>query len=874
MKAFKKLAVVIIGTLLSLTLLSCSSGGGGGGGNSSPTVITGHVVDGFIVGATVTAYQVNANGTQGTQIGTPVTTDTFGNYTLNLGTYSGPVYLTSQGGSYVDAATNTTIDLSNSGMILSAIVSNASGNVTAQINPLTTMAADVALTLASQGTPVSTAADNANMLIQNYFALTSSILNTDLVSLNTASCMTGYTQANADVSEILAGISELALANGVNTPDLVQALIQDVASDGKFDGLANKSTISLPLIAGGTIPLSQVEGTALTNLASAISTFMTSTYDVCQAPVDSSVISALSNTSIIPTPAPAAPTNVLATAENGSAQISWTPVTGATSYNVYMATSTGVTTTSTQLPGFRSVPNVTNPADISTGPTNTYYFVVTAASGTYPYPYENESVPSSEASAYVTATALPALWAQTVSAGTGTSASEFNGVSVASDGSVYAAGYIFGTGSYNFGPAVMSQGTCTSSNVALVKYNSSGAAQWARTVTAGSDQSSFNSVSVASDGSVYAAGYIYGTGTYNFGNSVTATGTYAGSNVVLVKFSSTGAAQWARTLTAGSNVSSFSSVSVAPDGSVYAAGYIYGTGTYDFGNSVTATGPSNSSNLVLVKYDSSGLAQWARTVTATSLTGIIDESSFSGVSVASDGSVYAAGYIAGNSTSTTFTFGTGVTATGTYSNGNIVLVKYDSTGAAQWAQTVTAGTADTFFTSVSFAALDGSVYAAGYIQGNGTYNFSPSVSATGVTTDGINIVLVKYNSSGVAQWAQTVAAGSNSSILFGVSAASDGSVYGAGYIAGTGTFDFGNGMTATGTSDSNIVLVKYDSSGVASWAQTVSAGPSNSTFTGVFASGGYAYAAGDIEGTGTYNFGSGATATGTYTGSNSVLVGY
>jgi len=881
MKVFKVLAFAIIGPLLSLTLISCSGGGGGGGGgNSSSTVISGRVVDGYVAGATVTAYQVNADGTLGAQIGAPVTTDQNGNYTLNLGTtYSGPVYLSSQGGTYVDAATNTTIDLTNSGMILSAIVSNASGNVTAQINPLTTMAADVALTLTSQGTPVAGAADNANTLIQNYFALTSSILSTDIVSLNTPSCMTGYTQANADVSEILAGISQLALTNGVNTPDLVQALIQDVASDGKFDGLANKSAISLPLIAGSTIPLSQVEGTALTNLASAISTFMTSTYDVCQAPVDSSVLSALSNTSIIPTPTPAAPTIVQATAGNGSVLIGWTPVTGATSYNVYMATSTGVTGTSTQLPGFRSVPNVTpNPADISTGPTNTYYFVMTAATGTYPYPYENESAPSSEVSASVTATALPALWAQTVSAGTGTSASDFNGVSVAPDGSaVYAAGYIYGTGAYNFGPSVMSQGTCTSSNVSLVKYNSSGAAQWARTVTVGSDQSSFSSVAVASDGSaVYAAGYIYGPGgpgTYNFGNSVISLGTLTtGSNILLVKYSSTGVAQWAQTV-AGSDQSSFSSVSVASDGSVYAAGNIHGTGTYNFGNGVTATGASNGYNPVLVKYNSSGTAQWAQTVTAVSVTGVVDESSFSGVSVASDGSVYAAGYIAGDNTTTTFNFGNNVTVTGAYSTGNTVLVKYDSSGVAQWAQTVTAGTGDSFFTSVSAAASDGSVYAAGYIQGAGTYTFG-GVTATGATTDGINIVLVKYNSSGVAQWAQTVAAGSNSSIFFGVSVASDGSVYGAGYIAGTGTFDFGNGVTTTGTFDSNIVLVKYDSFGVASWAQTVSAGPSNSTFNSVFASGGYVYAAGDIEGTGTYNFGNSATATGTYIGSNMVLVAY
>ncbi len=856
MQAFKNLAFVIVGAVLSLTLLSCSGGGGGGGGNSSSTVIAGRVVDGYIAGATVTAYQVNANGTPGAQIGTPVITDQNGDYTLNLGAYTGPVYLTSQGGTYVDSATGITINLNvppYSSMILSAIVSSASGNVSAQVNPLTTMAADVALTLASQGTPVASAADDANTLIQNYFAIMSPILNTALVSLNTPSCMVGYTQPSADVSAILAGISQLAFNYGVGTPDLVQALINDVSSDGIFDGLASKASIYVPLTPGpGTLPLSQIEGPALTNLASAITTFMTNTTtsNVCGATVDSSVISALSNTSsIFPTPPPAAPTGVQAAAGFGSALISWNNVAGATSYNIYTATATGVTATSTQLPGFRSIQNVTSPANISTGPTNTYYYVVTAATGTSPY--QIESLPSPEVSVFVSASALPSLWAQTVTAGS--TASNFEGVSVASDGSVYAAGNIQ-AGTFNFGNGIMSSGTNTVGNATLVKYNSSGMAQWAQTV-AGSDQSSFGSVAVASDGSVYAAGY-------------------AGNSALLVKYNGSGSVQWSQTA-AGSDQSSFGSVAVASDGSVYVTGNIHGTGTtgtYNFGNGVTATGPSNGYNVVLVKYNSSGTAQWAQTVT---ITGVANESSFNGVSVALDGSVYASGYIAG--TGTTFNFGNSVTATGVYDSGNIVLVKYNSSGVAQWAQTVTAGPADSFFTSVSAVALDGSVYAAGYIQGTSTYNFGNGVTATGTATDGINIILVKYNSLGVTQWAQTVAAvGGDSSIFFGVSVGSDGSVYGTGYIGGSGASNFGNGVTATGTyAGENVVLVKYDGSGVASWAQTVTAGTSNSFFSGVsVASGGSVYAAGGIQGTGTYNFGSGATAAGTYIGGNIVLVGY
>jgi hypothetical protein len=73
----------------------------------------------------------------------------------------------------------------------------------------------------------------------------------------------------------------------------------------------------------------------------------------------------------------------------------------------------------------------------------------------------------------------------------------------------------------------------------------------------------------------------------------------------------------------------------------------------------------------------------------------------------------------------------------------------------------------------------------------------------------------------------------------------------------------------------NVVLVKYDSSGLASWAQTATAANNGSFFASVaVASGGYVYAAGDISGTDTYNFGNSATATGTYIGSNAVLVGY
>lgn len=128
-------------------------------------------------------------------------------------------------------------------------------------------------------------------------------------------------------------------------------------------------------------------------------------------------------------------------------------------------------------------------------------------------------------------------------------------------------------------------------------------AQWAQTVTTGNDVSRFVSVSVALDGSVYVAGEIYGTGTYNFGNGVITTGPYSNYGVLLVKYNDSGIAQCMQTVTGGGLISEYRSVSVASDGSVYTAGrFGGGTDPYNFGNNITATGAYGSGYGLLVKY--------------------------------------------------------------------------------------------------------------------------------------------------------------------------------------------------------------------------------------------------------------------------------
>ncbi|MDR1315244.1 MAG: hypothetical protein LBK13_00095 [Spirochaetales bacterium] len=393
-----------------------------------------------------------------------------------------------------------------------------------------------------------------------------------------------------------------------------------------------------------------------------------------------------------------------------------------------------------------------------------------------------------------------AHWARSLSAA-GTGNSEFSSVAADSAGDVYAAGSQYGTEAFDYGNGVTVVGTASGANNAvLAKYDSSGAAYWARSLSAGTGNSEFSSVAADSAGNVYAAGYQFGTGTYDYGGGVTVTGAASGANAVLVKYDSSGTAHWARSVSTGKDYSEFTSVAVDSAGNVYAAGFQEGTWTYTYGSGVTATGTASGANAVLVKYDSAGTAHWVRSLSAGT-----EDAEFGSVAADSAGNVYVAGFQYGTGT---YDYGGGVTVAGASTNSNVVLVKYDSSGAAHWAQSLLAGKDTAWFNSV---AVDdaGNVYAVGQQFGTGTYSYGTGVRVTGVSSSR-NVVLVKYDSAGAAHWARSLLAGADWSSFTSVAAGGAGNVYAAGSQYGTGTFDYGGGVTATGTSSSdNVVLVKY-----------------------------------------------------------------
>ncbi len=261
--------IPLLVAVVATALLQAACGGGGDGIGSGGTGISGSVIKGPTANATVIAYAVSA-GQPGAQIGS-ATTDANGNFTLPIGSYSGPVMLQASAGTYRDEATGALMTMASGDVMTALLPSVATGTTVTgvQVTPVTSMAQTRAQQMAGGMTDANIAA--ANTAMGNYFSV-GDILHVQPMNPLVPGSGAAAGPDSRNYGMTLAAMSLYAKSlNMANTSALVTSMMSD-ASDGMMDGKKGSSPISMSM--GGMMgnsPMSPSAGTS--GLATAMTNF-------------------------------------------------------------------------------------------------------------------------------------------------------------------------------------------------------------------------------------------------------------------------------------------------------------------------------------------------------------------------------------------------------------------------------------------------------------------------------------------------------------------------------------------------------------------------------------------------------------------------
>jgi len=402
------------------------------------------------------------------------------------------------------------------------------------------------------------------------------------------------------------------------------------------------------------------------------------------------------------------------------------------------------------------------------------------------------------------------LWADDAG---GTANDAGNSIVQDAHGNTYVTGS-FSSPTINFGNGI----TLTNSGAIdyyLVKYSSSGLAQWAQGATGVSNDVGYNVTLDATGSNVYVVGNTNSASiTFPVGGTLVNNGH---DDVFIAKYSSAGVLQWVK-LKGGSSDDIGEKIAVDGSGNAYISGY-FASSSVTFGPGISvanAGGFSGTDDIFIAKFDVNGNALWAQRAGGTA--------NDAGMGIAVDGSgsnVYATGYY--SSTSVAF----GATPALVNSGGqDFFIVKYNSSGTAQWANTAVG--------TLNDVGNDVKVDVHGNVRVVGTYN-SSTLTFSGLTplsnNGGSDIFTLFYTPAGVVQWANG-AGGSGNDVGSSVSLDIDANAYITGYF-GSSTISFGAPTTPLTNAGSNDIYVATYSSSGASLLAISAGGASDDRGTGV-----------------------------------------
>ena len=336
------------------------------------------------------------------------------------------------------------------------------------------------------------------------------------------------------------------------------------------------------------------------------------------------------------------------------------------------------------------------------------------------------------------------------------------------------------------------------SEVFIAKYDTYGNPIWAKSLAGTSDDEG-NGIALDPSGNPVITGYFlsypYLIDTINLVNS----GLGTGADLFVAKFDTAGNVIWAKTAYGNIHDVVGNAIAMDQNGNALITGYYSGDSAY-FDTITLTNGHAVNADIFIVKYDTGGNVIWVNKADGLTNDDI-------GISITADanGNAYATGYY--KSSSIFFDNDTLINSSGGYPD--IFIVKLDGQGNTVWAKTAGGSGEDSPF-SIAVDANQ-NVYIAGGFNVNAVSYFDTITLSN--PSGYVDLFLVKYDSTGHAQWAM---AGGNSAtastVAFAIALSASGDLYITGNF-GCDTLTFGN-VSLPHTTISNDVFLAKASTGI------------------------------------------------------------
>lgn len=361
------------------------------------------------------------------------------------------------------------------------------------------------------------------------------------------------------------------------------------------------------------------------------------------------------------------------------------------------------------------------------------------------------------------------------------------GIGTDSEGNAYWVGSA--SGDVDFGCGTLSTGGSDILGF-LAKRSPDGTCLWVRGITTTLFEAWIYGIAIDRENRIYVTGKFRGNA--DFGSGVVLDG-YTGDDIFVARFDTAGTCHWARRA-GGTSADEARGIAVSAEGYVYITGTCGGsTVTFD---GINISNPSNSRQVVLAGYDSTGTVQWARLTQGTG-----GGKSARAISIAGNRL-----FVTGQLGYTAATYD-GQMITPSAQGAYLYVLATDLDGDAQWARSF--GNGDNEGMGISADTL-GNVFVAGRLWGDLQFS-DDTLTSVGNTDD---IVVLKMDREGSLQWARSTGS-TQRDLAWDVEADGKGNAYFAQQF--TQSIDyFGTPFSALGGED--ILISKLDGAGNVVWA--------------------------------------------------------